>query len=205
MWENINEYCKLSEKVFVRYILSSMNSSKREIDRFIDMCEKNNVKNVVISAEHEAVRGINDRIWWHYGEDEYKANQYMAKECMKHGFATHIYLAGMSEENEKRVLNQLVNEGIKELIGNAKLFVFGIGDNGKRLIAKLIDAGAVISGFIDNYVRVEGNEYYGVRQVEYSSIDKENDVILISPGNYRKIEDSLIEYGYKKVYKLYLD
>ena len=205
VWKNINGYCKTSEAVFVRYILFSMNSSKEEIDAFIDQCMKNHVKNVVISAEHEAVRGINDRIQWVYGEDEYKANAYMVKECVKHGFATHMYLSGMSKETENRVLTQFVDTGIRELVDNGKLFVFGIGKNGKQLIEQLVAAGAVVSGFVDNYAKVECNQYCGVPRVQYNDIDKERDAILISPANYKEIEKILDDLGYKNVYKLYLE
>ena len=205
VWKNIGEYCKFSDSVFVRYILSSMNSSKEEVDAFVNMCMKNHVKNVVISAEHEAARGINDRIYWSYGEDEYKANAYMVKECMKYGLATHMYLAGMSEKNEKRVLKQFLDDGINELVDNGKLFIFGIGERGKQLIKQLKTAGGTISGFIDNYVKAENNEYCGVPQVEYSDIDKERDMILISPVNYKEIEKILNDLGYQNIYKLYLD
>lgn len=182
-----------------------MNSSKKEIDAFIDMCMKNHVKNVVISAEHEAARGINDRIQWSYGDYEYNANAYMVKECMKHGFATHMYLAGMSEKNENRVLRQFVNTGINALVDDGKLFVFGIGTMGKKLIEQLIAGGCIISGFVDNYVKAKNNEYCGIPQVEYDDIDKEKDVILVSLVNYKEIEKFLGDMGYKNIYKLYFD
>jgi hypothetical protein len=204
VWENINEYCRLSEKVFVRYILFSMNSSKEEIDKFVEMCLKNNVKNIVISAEHEAVRGITDRIHWSYGEDEYKANAYMVKECMKCGFATHVYLSGMSSKYENQVLHYLA-EGLNEFTNNGKVFVFGIGKNGKSLIQSLTAVGVTISGVVDNYVKMNEGEYQGIPQVEYGCIDKEKDTILISPDNYKEIEGILSEQGYKRVYNLYLD
>lgn len=205
VWENIRRYCESSENVFVRYILFSLNSAKEEIDAFVNMCIKNNVTHVVISAEHEAAREIHDRIYWHYGEDEIQANTYLAIKCMKCGLATHLYLSGMSPENEKQVLSNLAVRGIQQLTDNGKVYIFGIGENGKRLIERLSAAGALISGFVDSYVKVKNNEYHNVPQVECCDIDKEKDSILISPDNYKEIEKTLVEYGYKNIYKFYLD
>lgn len=51
VWRNIEKYRKYSEKIFIKYNVFNLNCEKKEIDVFLDKCDKTGIKHIIIDSE----------------------------------------------------------------------------------------------------------------------------------------------------------
>ncbi len=58
VWDNIKQYSKSPEKVFIKYIIFSLNRHEDEIKEFINKCIWAGVKNIVIDCEMHSLNSI---------------------------------------------------------------------------------------------------------------------------------------------------
>lgn len=205
VWNNIKKYCIWSENVYIKYIVFSWNSSREEIEAFIDLCVKNGVKNVVISGESEAAWGIENRIYWEYGNKEIEASVYLMKLCMKNGIAFRLSVGNMSKEHEKEIVRRFVNNVLVEFINKKNVYIYGMGKNGKKICDYLEENQVKICGFIDSNLEKQKDSYKTYSCIDIDVINPENDVIIISPTNYKEIDILLENKKIKNRYMLYFE
>lgn len=111
VWKNIKKYRETGGEVQIKYIIFSYNSSKEEIEAFVNKCLEANINYVVISAELYSLR---HRIEcdWEFGEKEFEAIFYLNELCRKHNIYVHTELYFTLEEQVKRF--QILRNKIKK-------------------------------------------------------------------------------------------
>lgn len=197
VWKNIKKYCSYSDSVYIKYIIFSWNSSREEIEEFINLCVSSGVKNVVISAESESAWGIKDRIYWEYGDKEIDATVYLMKKCLENNIAFRLSIGNISKNYEEEIIRRFIKETFSH---NPNVFIYGMGKNGKTICDYLDTNDIKVRGFLDGSSEKQ-NSYYGAHPcVDINTIDAENDVIIVSPTNYKEIRKLLENRKIKNKY-----
>lgn len=171
VWKNIKRYCEYGRNVSIKYIVFSYNSSKAEIDNFIELCKSSGVKNVVVSGEAvAALEGQREGVAWTFGEQECEACAYLMYRCLESQIACILSTGNFSSFNTEQILNRFFNIYLKKFIikdGDKKdrIYIFGLGKNGKLLCDMCINYGVDIEGFCDNDVNKQKESYRGLKAI----------------------------------------
>ena len=114
VWKNIKKYRETGGEVQIKYIIFSYNSSKEEIEAFVNKCLEANINYVVISAE---LNSLHNRIGcdWEFGEKEFEAMLYLNELCRKQNIYVRTELYLTLEEQAKRF--QILKDKIKKRRG----------------------------------------------------------------------------------------
>ena len=100
--ENLKKYIFAnSEDVFIKYILLENNSSKTEIDKFINLCIQLNAKNIIISRDIFTNKQLDEKLW--------DAFAYLAFNAEKNGILYHFENTVFSAYDELRIKFKIID------------------------------------------------------------------------------------------------
>lgn len=198
VWNTIRNYCRSGKRVFVKYIMFSYNSSKKEIDSFIDLCNNAGVKNISVSAESASNWEWGEPLLWTYGESEMRATAYFMEKILANRKALFLYRGNMSIKNFNHVIDIFVTDYLKTWIDQSKVCVWGMGECGNRLLEILDAHGICVSWGGDNATSKQGEFYNNVRCLSLeelvSHVEKENRIcVLLAISHYESIYPKLLK------------
>ncbi|MCI9488650.1 MAG: radical SAM protein [Dorea sp.] len=214
VWDHIHNYCKASDKVYVKYNVCNYNSDFREIEIFIERCKKCGVKHLIIDAEVSSYQPIKNAGPFYFSYKEFKAVHYLERLAKKEGFDVLISGYAFSvraefNESGNLILPQeyfdnldyeICSHGVKvqtfpsilymtEYIKQKKnpVVVWGGGYVGKNCINMLKTKGVLVESVIDKNMVLQGSKIQGVSvslPQEYFSSHVDSQIILT--GKYWK-------------------
>ncbi len=196
VWKNIKKYCEYASNVSVKYIVFSYNSSKVEIDNFIELCKSSGVRNVVVSGETGAAcEGEREGRDWTFGDNECKACAYLMYKCLESRIACMLSTGNFSSFNTEQILNRFFNIYFKKMYikEGDKIYIFGMGKNGKLLYDICINYGVNIEGFCDNDMDKQKKSYRGLKCYSTDILEKSRDMVIISIDDYNHVYNQLKE------------
>ena len=90
VWNNVEEYMSVSDKVMIKYVLCQMNCSRENIEGFIDSCRTHCVKEVYIDVDHDAYAVSENSGWSIYTKDIFDSAWYMKEIAEQNGIVPKI-------------------------------------------------------------------------------------------------------------------
>lgn len=193
VWNNIARYCESGGRVFIKYILFSYNSSRNEIDSFIQKCTEAGIKNVVVSAEVNAIWKLRKDLPWEYGQQEIEATTYLCWRIMESKKAAFVIRGNLTKEIYMEVMKNLTEKYLKPWIGKRKLCIWGMGVNGKTLYDTLKCFDLQVDYFGDTYQA--GLSYNDTKCYSLSELKDKNEnneiCFLVSVSNHEEIYEKL--------------
>ncbi len=175
VWENIRRYREVSEEIYLKYNIFNMNSDLNEIDTFLDLCKKADIKHILIDAEISSYQPEKNAGPFFYTPKEHDAAKYLFKTAKAMGFEVSVSEYAYSVRAERDESGRLTipekyydnvdwdvisnnifpksfpnNKQLIEYLDGKNVVVFGAGMMGKELIHILKTAGIEIVGIIDN-------------------------------------------------------
>lgn len=188
VWKNIKKYCETNGNVEVKYIVFSYNSSKEELDGFIEKCIEANVKSVIVSPETNSSYKISDDIGWHFGDDEINACAYLLKRCYENNIYAKFMTCYSDQETTNKIL--LASNYYKNIIqesreAGAKLCIFGFGNLGIEIYKNIFDfTGKKIDFFCDNQ-KAGMNCEIGIPIISVEDVASMDNIKVIIPHDSR--------------------
>lgn len=85
VWEHIRDYCRASDKVYVKYNVCNYNSDLAEVEIFVQKCKECGVKHVIIDAEVNSYQPSKNAGPFYYTEKEFEAAHYLEKLAKEEG------------------------------------------------------------------------------------------------------------------------
>ncbi len=196
--ENIKRYCETGGNVQIKYIVFSYNSSREDIDGFINMCIESNVKNVVISAEIQASIYRNQKIAWSFGENEVNACIYLLNACKANNINFFLIKTLFQKEDLRKIIISQYDELFNDKqYNNWKYCIFGAGKKGMELYENTTIIGLEIECFCDNE-KISLATEYDIPCISVEQAVKIKDIkILIPYGRYsNEMKEQLCKLGF---------
>ncbi len=158
VWKTIRRYCESEGRVFVKYIVFSWNSSRQEIDAFIAKMIESGGENIVISGESVSGWKI-EECEWEFGEKEVEGCAYLMQKAAENNFAIYLNRGNFSKQDCGNILKMFMEEYIKPKVQAAPVFIWGMGEYGRRLADAFMGNGISVSGFGDRDSAKWGSRY----------------------------------------------
>ena len=203
VWNTIGRYCDFPDAVRVKYIVFSWNSSKEDLDGFLEECKKAGVKNVEISAERNVAISDRNRVfedkaqnlYWSFGKKEEEACLYLINKCLESGFAVGFSCGNFSQSLENRILSKFA-VAFNARVGtpDTAVYIFGMGQNGKSLYDRLKEH-IPFKGFLVSDT-VRNTDGYGTLKCYHTSDIPKDAHIILSNTKYVPILAELRKEGF---------
>lgn len=202
VWKTIRKYCEVGGVVFVKYIVFSWNSSKREIDSFISKMLVSGGRNISISGESGIGWGINE-CEWEFGKREIDGCVYLMEKALENGFAIYLYRGNFSNQDCEMIVSKFVNEYVKPIAQKDSLYIWGMGEYGRRLADALCKNGVEVNGFGDRDNQKWGSAYRGISCISLSDLIEEigdnQAYVFIALEQYESAYEELKKYANLKI------
>lgn len=191
VWNTIRDYCDTDGRVFVKYIIFSYNSDKKEIDAFIERCFESRVKNICISGEMSANWEWEQDLPWNYGRKELEATAYMLGKLIEANLAAFLFSSIYSKDKLNYIYNTFITYYLKPWLDGRYICIWGLGTYGQRLYDMLEQYDVEVKWFGDNDIKKQGMIY---RKSECLSLEKikliaaqKHICIFIAISDYEKV------------------
>lgn len=159
VWNTIRDYSAVSKNVLVKYVLFSYNSDKREIDAFIEQCNKNGVHNICISGEMASNLNPEQKLPWHFGQQEIEGAAYLLGKIMDTNHAVYFPRSIFSKKNADSILGIFIADYLVPWLQNRAVCIWGMGGFGKLLFDILTQHHVEVECFGDNDKAKQGKTY----------------------------------------------
>ncbi len=197
VWNTIQKYCVTGGKVYVKYILFSYNSEKKEIDIFMEKCISSGVTNIVVSGESGASWNSGEERSWDFGENEELAAAYFMDRIIENKMALFFKSDNFSVQNCRNILKKFVDLYLFHRIQDKKLCIWGMGMRGKKLSDCLRKLNIEIEYFGDSDSQKWGTYYDGIlcRSLNELKLEIRHNqyYIIVAVEEYKEIYDRLIK------------
>jgi organic radical activating enzyme len=199
VWKNISKYCEASENIEIKYIVFSYNSSKKDLDGFIQKCVESNVKRVIVSGEHTALHVTNADNGWFFRQNEIDACAYLLSSCQNNGLISQLNGTFPKKEYEK-IMSQYLQRCLTfDFSDQYSYCIFGLGVRGRNLYECITKyTGIKIDYFCDNHKTSQGNQLDIPCINVKDAVSLPNVKIIVPVGQYyREMVSQLHQLGFQ--------
>ncbi len=217
VWEHVKDYCRVSDRVYIKYNVCNYNSDLEEIDLFLLNCKEYGVKNVIIDAEVNSYQPEKNAGPFYFTSKEFEAAHYLEKSAKEKGF--HVEISGYAfsvrveyDENGNIALPKKYFDNLDyEICSNGLMVqtfpsirymieqilkqkeypvaVWGARDMGRRCIQILKSYDIPIDNVIDNNQELENSYIYDIEVKSAKSyfLDHQDSQIILAGRRWKEM------------------
>lgn len=209
VWNNIKEYRKYSDQIYLKYNFFNLNANKNEVDVFLAKCKEIDIRYLIIDAEVKSYQPDKYAGPLYYTQESFDGMHYFYDKAFKMGFKVSISDYAFSYRPEYNngelalpskyydnldrdiISNGImletepsVNRLLETLRNNNKgIIIRGFGYEGKLLYRILKNAGIKIEYVVDMKEPNAGTNVVKVKKVS-DFLSDNNERIVILAGRY---------------------